>query len=114
MTLPEDPDDLDPGLAAERTRLAWARTAIAFGAVGVVILRRDAVAGLIVLTLPPLIWGLGSYVSRPAAPGARGRRLLLVTVAVTGAAVIALVAALAGHGPADLHQLIRGLTARHR
>ena len=31
--LPEDPEDLGPGTAAERTRLAWERTAITFGAV---------------------------------------------------------------------------------
>jgi Predicted membrane protein len=39
--LPEDPEDLYPGTAAERTRLAWARTAIAFGAVGLAMLRGE-------------------------------------------------------------------------
>jgi uncharacterized membrane protein YidH (DUF202 family) len=40
--------DLDPGLARERTRLAWARTAIAFAAVGAAMLRRELAAGVTV------------------------------------------------------------------
>jgi uncharacterized membrane protein YidH (DUF202 family) len=96
--LPEDPEDLGPGSAAERTRLAWARTAMGFGAVGLAMLRKEPVAGLLVLLVTPLIWSLGHYVSATAGPGARERRLLLVTVAVTGVAVLAAVAALLGHG----------------
>ena len=98
--LPEDPEDVSPGSAAERTRLAWARTAIAFGAVGLVMLRGEPVAGLLVLAVTPLIWALGRYVSSAAPPEARSRRLLLVTVAVTSVAVVAVVAALIGHAPA--------------
>ncbi len=98
--LPEDPEDLSPGTAAERTRLAWERTAITFGAVGLVMLRDEPVAGLIVLAMTPLIWALARYVSAAPPPGAqaRARRLLLVVVAVTGVAVVATVAALLGHG----------------
>jgi len=96
--LPEDPEDLAPGTAAERTRLAWERTAITFGAVGLAMLRGEPVAGLIVLAVTPLIWALGRYVSATAPPQARARRLLLVAVAVTGVAVLATVAALLGHG----------------
>ena len=96
--LPEDPEDLSPGTAAERTRLAWERTAITFGAVGLAMLRDEPVAGLIVLALTPLIWALARYVSETAPPGTRSRRLLLVAVAVTGVAVVATVAALLGHG----------------
>jgi len=100
--LPEDPEDLSPGTAAERTRLAWERTAIAFGAVGLAMLRGEPAAGLIVLGVTPLIWALGRYVSA-ARPAARSRRLLLITVAVTGVAVLAAVAALIGHaGPLRL------------
>ena len=96
--LPEDPEDLGPGTAAERTRLAWERTAITFGAVGLAMLRGEPVAGLIVLAVTPLIWALGRYVSATAPPEARSRRLLLVAVAVTGVAVVATVVALLGHG----------------
>ena len=96
--LPEDPEDLSPGTAAERTRLAWERTAIAFGAVGLVMIREEPVAGALVLAATPLIWALGRYVSSAAPPQQRSRRLLLVTVAVTGVAVVAVVAALLGHG----------------
>ena len=96
--LPEDPEDLSPATAGERTRLAWARTAIGFGAVGLAMLRGEPVAGLLVLAVTPLIWGLGRYVSATAPPEVRSRRLLLVAVAVTGVAVLATVAALLGHG----------------
>jgi uncharacterized membrane protein YidH (DUF202 family) len=96
--LPEDPEDLSPGTAAERTKLAWARTAIAFGAVGLPTLRKEPVAGLLVLAVTPLIWALGRYVTGMATPEARSRRLLLVTVAVTGVAALAAVAAFLGHG----------------
>ena len=98
MALPEDPEDLSPGTAGERTRLAWERTAIAFGAVGLAMLRREPVAGVLVLAATPLIWALGRYVSSAAPPRQRSRRLLLVTVAVTGVAVLAVVAAFIGHG----------------
>ena len=96
--LPEDPEDLSPGTAAERTRLAWARTAIAFGAVGLAMLRGEPVAGVLVLAVTPVIWALGRYVSGKTRPETRSRRLLLVTVAVTGVAVLAAVAAVLGHG----------------
>ena len=96
--LPEDPEDLYPGTAAERTRLAWERTAITFGVVGLALLRDEPVAGLNVLGVTPLIWALARYVSATAPPETRARRLLLVTVAVTGVAVVATVAALLGHG----------------
>jgi uncharacterized membrane protein YidH (DUF202 family) len=98
VALPEDPEDLSPSTAAERTRLAWERTAIAFGAVGLAMLRGEPVAGLLVLAVTPLIWALGRYVSGPAPPQKRARRLLLVTVAITGVAALAVVAAFIGHG----------------
>jgi uncharacterized membrane protein YidH (DUF202 family) len=96
--LPEDPEDLAPGTAAERTRLAWQRTAIAFGAVGLAMLRGEPVAGLLVLGATLLIWALGRYVSAVTGPAARSRRLLLVTAAVTGVAVLAAVVAFIGSG----------------
>jgi len=102
----EDRDDADPGLARERTRLAWARTAIAFAAVGAAILRRQPVAGLIVLAITPVVWGLGRVVTREEGHEPRARRLLLVTVIVTGVAALAVAVALLSHGPASLRELL--------
>src|SRR5262249_61575104 len=104
VALPEDPEDLSPGTAAERTRLAWERTAIAFGAVGLAMLRGEPVAGLLVLAVTPLIWALGRYVSSSAPPQKRSRRLLLVNVAITGGAALAGVAAVFGPGIGRFHQ----------
>jgi uncharacterized membrane protein YidH (DUF202 family) len=108
VVLPDDPEDLDPGLARERTRLAWARTAIAFAAVGGAMLKREVVSGAIVLALTPLVWALGSFASRTVRPEAQSGRLLGVTVTVTAVAVLAVVIALIGHSPVSLHQLLHG------
>jgi len=103
---PDDPPRRDPGRAAERTRLAWARTAIGFAAVGAAALRREPVAGLVVLAITPLIWALGRLASRQSAPETRSRQLLLVTIAVTFVAAVAVVIALLGSGPASLEELL--------
>jgi uncharacterized membrane protein YidH (DUF202 family) len=105
--LPDDPEDVDPGLARERTSLAWARTAIAFAALGVGALRSEPVVGVIVLAIVPLVWALGHFASQAVAPERRSRRLLLVTVTITVVALLALAAAVFGHGPASLDQLFR-------
>ena len=105
--LPDDLEDLDPGLARERTTLAWARTAIAFAAVGAAMLRKEPVAGVIVLTMTPLIWALGRFTGRAAArPDLLSRRLLLVTVTVVVVSLVAVAVALLGHSPASLSQLL--------
>jgi len=103
---PDDPEDVDPGLAAERTRLAWLRTAIAFAAVGGAALRDDVVIGLVMLTAAPAIWVLGHFVSRSVRPAQRSGHLLLVTVAVTVIALLALLGALLGHSPASLRDVL--------
>ena len=105
MALPDDPEDADPGLARERTRLAWARTSIAFAAVGAAMLKREVIPGLIVLSTAPLVWVLGSFATR-ARPGPRPGRLLVVTVIVTMITVLAMVAVFLGHAPVSLHQLL--------
>jgi uncharacterized membrane protein YidH (DUF202 family) len=103
---PDDPEDVDPGLAGERTRLAWARTSIAFAAVGAAMLRRELIPGLIVLATTPLIWAVGSFASHLPRGRPRPGRLLVVTVTVTLVAALAVVAAFLGHGPASLRQLL--------
>ena len=102
----DDPEDADPGLARERTRLAWTRTAIAFGAVGVALLRKEVLPGVIVLATTPLIYAVGQFASRVPGSEPRPRRLLVVTLTVTVVAVLAVIAALLGHGPTSLHDLL--------
>ena len=104
--LPDDPEDLDPGLARERTRLAWTRTALAFAAVGLAVLRKDSVIGVIALAMAPLIWPLGRLATRTERPELLSRRLLLVTVTVTIVSLLAFAAAVLGQSPASLDQLL--------
>ncbi|NKZ05461.1 DUF202 domain-containing protein [Actinomadura latina] len=90
--IPEDVEDLDPGLARERTELAWFRTAVSFAAVGGAMLKTAPVVGGLVLGMSALVYLLGR-VSRPAgrvAEHARRRALLLITVAVTVVSAVAL------------------------
>lgn len=56
---PEELEDLDPGLARERTVLAWTRTGLSFLALGGILARTDPVAGLTVLALAGTVWILG-------------------------------------------------------
>jgi uncharacterized membrane protein YidH (DUF202 family) len=83
-----DPDDPDPGLARERTSLAWTRTALSFAAVGVVVLRKDVIPGLIILCAVPVTWQLGRLAHH--LPG----RLELVTVTIVAVALAALIVAI--------------------
>jgi uncharacterized membrane protein YidH (DUF202 family) len=92
---PEDIEDADPGLAAERTELAWTRTAISFAAVGAALLRSNPVVGIPVLALSLLIWELGRLPGRPGTRGSHTRRLQLIAAAVTAIALTALVITLA-------------------
>jgi uncharacterized membrane protein YidH (DUF202 family) len=102
----DDYERSDPGLARERTGLAWTRTAIAFAAVGGVILRRELIAGLLVLAVSPLVWALGHYVGHLDRPGPRPVRLLLVTVIVTLVSLVAVVVAVIGAGPQSIQDVV--------
>ena len=83
----DDHEDGDPGLARARTSLAWTRTALSFAAVGVVVLKKDLVAGLIILAATPVIWQLGRLAhDRPG-------RLKLVTATIVVISLVALVVA---------------------
>ncbi len=78
----------NPGLARERTSLAWTRTAISFAAVGGVVLKREVVTGLILLTLAPAVYLLGRLAF------GRPEKYKLVTATIVAVAVVALVVAL--------------------
>ena len=88
MAAPDDPSARDPGLARERTMLAWTRTAISFAAVGGVVLKKEVIPGLILLALAPAIYLVGRL-----AYGHR-EKLKLVTATIVAVAVVALVVAL--------------------
>jgi hypothetical protein len=69
--------------------LAWTRTAISFAAVGGVVLKKELVAGLILLALSPAIYLLGRLAYR------RREKLKLVTVTIVVVALVALLLTLA-------------------
>lgn len=92
----------DPGLARARTRLAWTRTALAFAAIAGVILKRDLAAGFVVLALSALVWLLGRLALVPGQVRPRPGRLLVISVAVTGVAIVALMLTLLGPQTAGL------------
>ena len=87
-TSPPDREDADPGLARIRTSLAWTRTALSFAAVGAVMLRKDVIAGLLIIATVPVIWRLGRIAHH------RPGRLRLVTVTIVAVSVVALFVAL--------------------
>jgi uncharacterized membrane protein YidH (DUF202 family) len=93
---PEDIEEADPGLARERTELAWTRSSIAFAALGAAILRVRPAAGAPILVFSLVIWSLGHV--RREESGTAARRVLLVTIGVTLLAAVALVVAILGHG----------------
>ena len=88
----EDPESV-PGLAQERTSLAWTRTAIAFAALGGVVLRANVVTGLIIVAVAPVIWQLGR-VTRGGASGAT--RLFAIAVSIAAVALLCLIVAIFG------------------
>jgi len=98
MTPAEDIEDTDPGLARERTELAWHRMAISFAAVGGAILRYRPAAGLPILILSALVWELGRLPRAPGGGRSRERRLRLITAIITGVAFAALIMTFIGHG----------------
>jgi uncharacterized membrane protein YidH (DUF202 family) len=82
-----DHESPDPGLARERTSLAWTRTALSFAAVGGVVLKKDVIVGLVIMAAAPVVWRLGRLAHR------RPDRLKLVTAAIVAVALVALVVA---------------------
>ena len=102
----DDPEERDPGLARERTSLAWTRTAISFAALGGSVLKVNVITGLIVLAIAPVIWQLGRMTRgvvpeanrlAPALPAWRATQLFIITVAITAVALLCLVLAILGN-----------------
>ena len=104
MTTPapdDDPEERDPGLARERTSLAWTRTAISFAALGGTMLKTNVVTGLLILAVAPVVWQLGR-VTRGQAPGpllpAVGAvRLFAIAAAIVLVALLCLIIAIFGN-----------------
>lgn len=100
-------DDVVSGLASERTRLAWNRTALALAATGGAILKglpslrrpRDTVVGFLIVALAGLLWFIGSLRYRMQREAERRHvldthGLRIVAAGVSAAATIALAIAL--------------------
>jgi uncharacterized membrane protein YidH (DUF202 family) len=93
MRSPGDADGLQGGTARQRTALAWTRTAITFAAVGGAMLRTSLAAGLVVLAMSVLIWGLRRLLPDAASDRARPVPLLLLALTVAAVSVVALLVA---------------------
>jgi uncharacterized membrane protein YidH (DUF202 family) len=94
--LPEDIEVADPGLARERTRLAWTRSSISFAAIGVALLKVRPVIGAPVLILSAVIWSIGRWPRTTGRAGVASTRILFVSICVTAIAIGALILALTG------------------
>ena len=96
-----DPKESVPGLASERTSLAWTRTAISFGALGGVVLKENVITGLIILAIAPVVWQLGRITGgcprEAGLPAVGVTRIRLITVSIVGVSLLSLVVALFGH-----------------
>ncbi len=102
----EPPDGVrpsDPGLAQERTSLAWTRSAIAFAAIGGAILKTRPVIGAPLLAFSVVIWTIGRSRRAPGLAGLAPRRVLTVAISVTVVAIAALIIALAEQSAPGLH-----------
>jgi uncharacterized membrane protein YidH (DUF202 family) len=96
----DDPEEGTPGLARERTTLAWARTALSFAALGGVMLKVNVVTGLIILAVAPVVWQLGRVTrggeSGSGLPEVGATRLFVIAVTIVAVALLCLIVAVFG------------------
>ena len=92
---PDDDEVPEPELARERTELAWTRSAIAFFALGIAVLRIRPAVGIPVIAIAVVIWLIAKLPRAGHPAWMASRRELVVTVAVTTLALVALVLTLA-------------------
>jgi hypothetical protein len=102
-------EDGDAGLALERTSLSWTRTAIAFAALGGVMLKDNVITGLLILAVVPLIWRLGrpprSGSPLSGLPTVGATRIRVTTISIVGVALLSLLVAVLGPSvPGALHR----------
>ena len=91
----DDPEDLDAGLARERTLLAWNRTGLAFMALGGSVIKLVPVPGICILAMGALILLMGYAQYRVAGEALRPRwldRSRMIRVIAWGTALVSLVA----------------------
>jgi uncharacterized membrane protein YidH (DUF202 family) len=97
---PDDEEASAPGLARERTSLAWTRTALSFAALGGVMLKENVLTGLVILAVAPAIWQLGRVTRMPATgtglPVLGATRLFLIAVAIVAVSLLCLFVAIFG------------------
>lgn len=94
--VPDGRDKPGPGLASERTQLAWTRSSIAFFALGIAVLKVRPAIGIPITAIGVAIWLVGRLPRTRRATWLAARRELLVTVAVTALALAALVLTIIG------------------
>jgi uncharacterized membrane protein YidH (DUF202 family) len=99
----DDPEERDPGLARERTSLAWLRTAISFAALGGTVLKANILTGAIIIAMAPVVWQLGRVTRSRSGPAELPRvgatRLFTIAVAIVIVSLLSLGVAILG--PAD-------------
>jgi uncharacterized membrane protein YidH (DUF202 family) len=106
--MPADLDEPGVGDPANRTRLSWTRTAIAFAAIGAAMLKSSPIAGAVVIALSLPIWTAAHRVRHSADAASATSGFALVAGTVVLVAIAALVVALFGHGTGTLPRLIHG------
>ena len=107
-TAASETEEGDVGRALERTSLSWTRTALAFAALGGVVLKENVITGLIILAVVPLIWRLGRLPRSGSTLGGLptvGRRIRMITVSIVGVSLLSLLIAVLGPSvPGALHR----------